>query len=222
MPERQGEAAAVRNLKAAVLHGKTEIGDGRIAKEGCHELITGVQVHLLRRALLLHDALLHQHDLVGDAHGLLLIVGHKYGGHAGLDLDPADLLPHFQTQAGVQIGQRLIQQQDLGPLHQRPGDGHPLLLAAGELAGLPLQKISDLHQLCHFLRAFPDLLFFDFLIHQGKRNVLLHGHVGIEGVVLENEADPPLFRRQQRNIPVSEKDPAGRRALKAGDQIQQR
>ena len=29
----------------------------------------------------------------------------------------------------------LVAQQELGILRQRPGDGHPLLLAAGELGG---------------------------------------------------------------------------------------
>jgi hypothetical protein len=38
-------------------------------------------------------------------------------------------------QLGVEVGQRLVEQQDLRLQHQRAGDGDALLLAAGELGG---------------------------------------------------------------------------------------
>jgi hypothetical protein len=34
----------------------------------------------------------------------------------------------------VEVGGRLIRQEDWGPARQRPGDGHALLLATGEIA----------------------------------------------------------------------------------------
>ena len=51
-----------------------------------------------------------------------------------------------------------FQQKHPGHLHQGPGDGHPLLLAAGKLPGLALQKLLDLHQLGGFQGAAAHLL----------------------------------------------------------------
>ena len=50
----------------------------------------------------------------------------------------ADLLAHFQTQARVEVGKGLVEQKQAGVLHQRPGDSHALLLAAGEFGGAAL------------------------------------------------------------------------------------
>ena len=73
-------------------------------------------------------------------------MGDKNGGDAGFLLNPADFLSGLQPEPGIQIGQRLIQQQHLGHFYQRPGNGNPLLLTAGKLAGLPVQKSLNLHQ----------------------------------------------------------------------------
>src|SRR3546814_848216 len=48
------------------------------------------------------------------------------------DVCPSDL------QLGVEIGERLVEQQNRRLQHQRAGDRDALLLAAGELAGQPL------------------------------------------------------------------------------------
>ena len=61
-------------------------------------------------------------------------------------LDAANFLARLQAQAGVQVGQGLVQQQHAGHLHQRAGDSHALLLTAGKLAGLALQQFLNLHQ----------------------------------------------------------------------------
>jgi hypothetical protein len=39
------------------------------------------------------------------------------------------------AELGVQVRQGLVEQQDFGMDHQRPRQGHALLLAAGQLAG---------------------------------------------------------------------------------------
>ena len=73
-------------------------------------------------------------------------MGDEEGGDAGLPLDAADLLPGLEPQPGVQIAEGFVQQQHPGPLHQCPGDGHPLLLAAGQLPGPPVHQSLDLYQ----------------------------------------------------------------------------
>ena len=57
--------------------------DGRRAQELRHKQVLGVVVDLLGGALLHQQAVAHHHNPVGDAHGLLLVVGDKQGGDAG-------------------------------------------------------------------------------------------------------------------------------------------
>ena len=151
-------------------------------------------------------------------------MGDKDGGDAGLLLDPADLLPGLEPQTGVQIGKGLVQQQDTGHLHQRPGDGHPLLLTAGKLAGLPIQKAVDLYQGGGFFRLFqhdlPGQLFGALQVFQGEQDVLQHGQMGVQGVILKYQSHAPVFRGQVGHIVVTEKDPAGGGLLQAADHVQ--
>jgi hypothetical protein len=42
----------------------------------------------------------------------------------------ADLKAHFFTQVGIEIGERLVEQQDLRLNNQRTREGRPLLLPA--------------------------------------------------------------------------------------------
>src|SRR3546814_5833414 len=69
---------------------------------------------------------------------LLLIVGDVDRREAELLLQLADVLAHTPAQLGVEIGERLVEQQNRRLQHQRAGDRDALLLAAGELAGQPL------------------------------------------------------------------------------------
>ena len=60
-------------------------------------------------------------------------------------LQPADLRAHLHPDLGVEIGQRLVEQQDVGVQHQRAGQRHPLLLAARELARIALLQPDQVH-----------------------------------------------------------------------------
>ena len=51
-------------------------------------------------------------------------------GHAELAVQPLELGPHVVAQLGVEIGQGLVEQQQLGPADQGAADRDPLLLAA--------------------------------------------------------------------------------------------
>jgi hypothetical protein len=45
----------------------------------------------------------------------------------------------------VQRGRRLVGEHQLGPLHEQPGDGHPLPLTAGEPLGALEHPVGELH-----------------------------------------------------------------------------
>ena len=97
-----------------------------------------------RRIELLDLALVHHGDAVGDAHRLVLIVGHQDGGEAELALQPLDLDLHVEPEVAVERGERLVEQQDRGLDGQRAGERHPLLLAARQLARQALAEAAEL------------------------------------------------------------------------------
>ena len=66
-------------------------------------------------------------------HRLLLVVGDVDDGEAEPLLQVADLLAHLAAQAGVEIGQRLVEQQHRRLQHQRARDRDALLLSARQL-----------------------------------------------------------------------------------------
>ena len=62
---------------------------------------------------LLDTAAVHDHDAIRQAHRLVLIVRHINGGRAQAPLQASELATHLHTQLGVEVGQRLIEQQQV-------------------------------------------------------------------------------------------------------------
>ena len=153
-------------------------------------------------------------------------MGDKNGGDLRLPLDAADLLSRLQAKTGVKVGEGLIQKENPRHLHQRTGNGDTLLLAAGELAGLALHQHLDLHQLRGLKRTFLHFLFGQLLtspqVLQREENILPHGQVRIEGIVLKHQADTPVFRRKLGHIIVTEEYFPFCRRFKPADQVQGR
>ena len=89
-----------------------------------------MNIGLLGWGDLLDDAVLHDDDLVRDAHRLLLVVRDEDGCDARRLLDAADLLARLDAEPGVEVRQRLVEEEDLGLLRDGAGDGDTLLLAA--------------------------------------------------------------------------------------------
>ncbi len=77
---------------------------------------------------------MHDGDLVGQRQRLGLVVGDIDEGDAGAALQLLQLDPHALAQLGVEIGERLVEQQDLRLDHEAAGERDALLLAAGKLA----------------------------------------------------------------------------------------
>ena len=95
---------------------------------------------------------------------------------------------HLPASAGVQGAGGLVGQDDGGLPRQRPGDGHPLLLAAGELAGKVLPFVGKAHPLQGADRPLPALLGGDAGVQQRKLHILLHRQLWDQVVLLEDKA----------------------------------
>ena len=151
-------------------------------------------------------------------------MGDKDGGDFGGALDFPNLLPGLEAQPSVQVGERLIQQQDVRHFYQRPGNGHPLLLAAGQLAGLAVQKLPDLYQRGCLIHTPGHLLFgkavFPLQIFQREEDIFPHRQVGVEGVVLKHHAHPAQLWGQGGDVPVAEEDLSAGGLLQPADKVQ--
>jgi hypothetical protein len=97
---------------------------------------------------------------------------------------PPELHPHL----GVQCPEGLVQQQHLRLHRQGPGESHPLALPPREVGGPALRQLLHADEGEELVDHSPFAL-----AVEGVGEVLPHGHVRKEGVVLENEADPPLL-----------------------------
>ena len=104
-------------------------------------------------------------------------------------LQTGDGVDDLPASLGIQHGGGLVQGQDLGLHGQDPGDGHPLLLAAGEQMRRVHAEIIHAHLLESGVHPLADLLRGDAQILRREGHVVLH-HVGDDLVVriLENHA----------------------------------
>ena len=191
----KGDAACVRPA----------FGEIDLAQEVRHEGVGRAVVDLRRGGDLLDAALVDQDDPVGHGHGLRLVVGDVDDGDAQGGLDFLDLKAHALAELGVQVGQGLVQQQQLRLRDQGPGQGHALLLTAGQLGGQAVRVLAQMDDGQHPADVFLDRLPGRFFDGQRVGHVVKHVHVRPDGVGLEHHADVPLFR--------------GHEGLPAGDQL---
>ncbi len=117
-------------------------GDGQqigIADERGGKARRRLLVERLRAADVHQAAFVHYRNAVRQRERLDLVVRDVEDRHVRqFPVQSRDLLQHAAAQLRVQRRQRLVEQQNLRTNRQRPGDGDPLLLAAGQLLRVAL------------------------------------------------------------------------------------
>ena len=161
----------------------------RHADKAGDEDVRGMVEDLLRGGDLLDDAVLHDHDAIAEGHSLGLVVGNVDEGALDLVTQLNELGAHLVTQLGIQVGQGLVHQEDLGVTHDGAADGDTLTLAAGECLGLTVKVLGNTQDLGSGADLAVDLVLGDFLELKRKRHVLVHRHVGVQSVALEHHGD---------------------------------
>ena len=79
------------------------------------------------------------------------VMSDQNNGHAFLFVELPEEFQDFFTGLGVEVAGGLIREQDGGIIDEGPGNGHPLLLPAGELRGFVVQALPQadaLQQVC--------------------------------------------------------------------------
>ena len=137
----------------------------------------GRLVQLARRAGLLDPAVVHDDDLLGDLHRLLLVVRDEDRRDVDLVVQPAQPLAQLGADLGVERAEGLVEQQHLRLDGQRPRERHALLLAAGELRGVAVGEAVESHQREQLGDPLADLRLGPFADAQPEADVVVHRHV---------------------------------------------
>ncbi len=115
-------------------------------------------------------------------------MGDEHHRDAGFRVETPDGVQHLAPPHRVQHGGGLIQHDAPGPHGQHPGDGHPLLLPAGQQVG---GVVRHAHGFQGGVHPLPDLRGGHAQVFRAEGHVLLH-HAGHDLVVrvLEHHAHP--------------------------------
>ncbi len=181
-----------------------EVGDQAIGRP---------RIDLERRAVLLQPAAVDHRDMVGERQRLGLVVGDIDEGDAGAALQALELDAHLLAQLGVEIGERLVEQQDLGLDHQAAGERDALLLAARQLVRIARREPGEVDERQRLLDLLPGLRRRRLPDLEAKHDVLVYGLVRPHRIVLEHHAHAALIRRGHAagrgDEPVADMDGAG-------------
>src|SRR5207245_8863183 len=179
-----------------------------------------VVVHLLWRADLADEALVQHNDAVAHGHGFDLVVRHVNRGCADALVELLEVLARRGAELGIEVRERLVQQEDGRLAHNGPGERHALALASGKLPRFAVQQAADPKQRGGPLHLFAVQLFFDLLRLQREGNVVIDREVRVERIALEDHGDAALARREVIDDRAANEDLAGRGLLQAGDHAQ--
>ena len=187
----------------------------RRADEARDEEVRRHVVEVERRADLLDPAVVHDDDLVGHGHRLDLVVGDVDRGGLQPLVQVLDLGAHRDAQLGVEVRQRLVEQEHLRVAHDRAAHRHALALAARELARIAVEQVGEPEDLGRRPHPRGDLGLRRVLQHQREGHVVGDRQVRVERVVLEHHRDVALLRRQVVHHPVADHDLARGHVLEA-------
>ena len=135
-------------------------------------------------------------------------------------MDALDLGPHLDAQLGVEVRQRLVEQEQARMHDERARDRDALLLAARELRGIAILVARQLHELQHAPDPLADLGRRPALQLEAEGDVAEHRHVREERVVLEHHAEAALLGRQMVHALAVDPQLAVARRDQAGDDVE--
>ena len=175
-------------------------GDGRLdlvhrrrAKKARNKGVGGVQEQFHRGADLFDAAVVHDDDLVGQRHGLDLVVGDVDAGDAKAFVQALNLGAHLGAQFCVKVGQRFVEQEHFGAAHNRAAHGDTLALAAGQVGRAAFQIIGQAKDAADFFHRGRDVFLAFFADFQAKGDVVGNVQVRVKRVVLEHHRHVAIF-----------------------------
>ena len=137
--------------------------------------------------------------------------------------------PHqHRCRFGIEVTGGLVGQYQQRPVHERPGHGHPLQLAAGEFARQAAGAIGQADCAEQFSNALLALAGSDTEQHQRQLDVLADTQMRQDMEGLEHETEPRATQARARivvqrgEVLAADQDFSGIGLVEPGDQVEQR
>jgi hypothetical protein len=184
---------------------------------------TNAAVHHCGRVHLDEASVTHDRHLVGQRERLSLVVRDQQGGGPGVAEHPGDGAAGAGPQRGVERRERLVEQHDLRPWGERPGQRHSLLLASGQLVRVAVGEVAvELGEVELLVPARAGPL----SPRETEQDVLPDGEVREEGALLRHVADATFLGGDVAALvvqhPLADPDRAGVGTHETRDDAQQR
>ena len=192
----------------------------RRSHEAGNERVGRPLEHLERRPQLLERTVPHDRDTGGQGHRLFLVVGHVHHGGLQAPVQQRQLGARAHAPQGIEIRQRLVEQECLRLAHDGSSQRHALPLAARQLCGPAIEEQLDAEHRGRLLHT---------LVHprgrhaadtQAERQILADGLVRVERVALKHHGQIAETRLDARHVAAADQDPPRGGFLETGDQAQ--
>ncbi len=179
-----------------------------------------VEVHRGRN--LLDDAVVHNRDTVAECESLGLVMGDVKHGGGEAGVKAGNLRPHEEAGRSVEIGQGLVEQEDLWAPDKGAAEGDPLALAARKIGRFTVQASSEFESLRSVLHAPGNLRPRNMPKLQPEDQIVINRHMGVEGIILEDHGDITVLGRKVVDNLAVDGDGTGGGRFEAGDEAQGR
>ncbi|MNC08429.1 hypothetical protein D3C75_560130 [compost metagenome] len=196
---------AAWNFNIKVLSAETDrtvhLGQSTIDKVHCrgtdksgYEQVCRLIVQLFRRSSLLNDTIIHNYDTVTHCHSFCLVM--RYVDTSGFKAfnQFSDFSAHLTTKFSIQVGKRLIHQEDLWITYDSASQSYTLALTTGKCFWFTIKQMLDIENSSSFTYFLVDFIFLHFTKFQTESHVLVYAHMRIQGVGLEYHRDIAVFR----------------------------
>ena len=128
-----------------------------------------------------------------------------------------DLGAHLHAEFCIEVGKRLIQKEKFRLAHDGSAERDALTLSARKCFWLAVEIFRDAEDLRRFLDTAVYLVLRELLYAQGERHILIHGHMRIKRVVLEDHGNVSVLRLDIVHEHTVDVESAGRDLLKPRD-----
>ena len=207
--------------RVAVELGLDEVHRGRADERGDEE-VRRLAVERLRTIDLLHGAGAHHRDARAERHRLDLVVRDVDGRDPETLVEACQLGAHVDAQLRVEVRERLVHQERSRFAHDRAAHRDALPLAAGERAGAAMEELLEPEHPRDVSDAALDLLLRGLPHLEPVGEVLGHGEVGVQSVVLEHHRDVTVTGSEPGDLAVADPDLAVADLLESGEHAKQR
>src|SRR5512143_2365385 len=189
-----GVGAPKRQYAVRRLHPRPAIEHGALDNLACAEELrspcgTWMRPNVGDRSFAHDAAFVQQQNSVCNHGRLRLVMRYVNGRQAGLMQDLAQLDEQLLTQGAVEGPEWLVEHEQPGPRRQGTRQGHPLLLATGEIGNMPVLKALQVNEGQHFAEAPPNVFRRPVLHAQAECDVVENVEVRKESIVLEHEPE---------------------------------